>query len=76
MAGTTEGVGGGHGGQGGLYTTGVSSYGSAILPTSIGSGGYGGEGGGRIALIADQIHLDGLISCNGFDGNGAGIYLC
>lgn len=67
-----------HGGLGAAHT-GVPNavYGSLTRPEALGAGGSmgsnsrtGGDGGGRIALHADTISLEGAISANGLPGGG------
>jgi uncharacterized repeat protein (TIGR01451 family) len=85
------GSGGGYGGEGG--TAGCvpghgSTYGSAIAPTDLGSGGggegatlpsgyypsTGGPGGGAIKLtVSDTLTVNGRISANGMAGDWLGI---
>jgi len=82
-----NGGGGGYGGEGGeanCGATGGSTYGSAVTPVDMGSGGggpgatfggvyypsTGGAGGGAIKLtITGTLSLDGVISANGQDGD-------
>ncbi|MCB9734901.1 MAG: hypothetical protein H6745_20125 [Deltaproteobacteria bacterium] len=74
-----SGAGASHGGRGGQgYNQGANQtwYGSALLPTTAGSGGGsgrgsvpGGAGGGVIALaVGGDLVLNGTISANGGDG--------
>ena len=66
--------GGSHGGGGGLGES--PTYGDWFHPTELGMGGNygsgggepGGDGGGRIKLVADAIVLDGVIKANGANG--------
>ncbi|MEQ9095042.1 MAG: immunoglobulin domain-containing protein [Phycisphaerales bacterium] len=74
----SAGGGGGHGGEGGNSNTGASggiAYGSALQPTTFGSGGgtdiggveTGRHGGGAIKLsVGGTLTLDGTISADGF----------
>ncbi|MBL8784341.1 MAG: hypothetical protein JNJ59_05525, partial [Deltaproteobacteria bacterium] len=78
--------GGSHGGAGGGAEGVVSpTYGDVFAPSSLGlGGGYGnstnwdgGDGGGRIRVVATSLTLDGAIRADGFDagvgtGNGGG----
>ena len=77
--GATKYAGGSHGGLGGEVSTGVASavYGSASLPIDSGAGGgcgsysrTGGDGGGRVAIEAVDIQVDGAISAGGTNGGG------
>ncbi|MBU4319236.1 MAG: hypothetical protein KKF30_18410 [Proteobacteria bacterium] len=49
-----------------------SSYGSLTTPENLESGGdygrMGGDGGGRIRILAQNIFLDGVINANGANG--------
>ncbi len=68
--------GGGYGGKGAASCWGNSyggpSYGSAIVPIDLGSGG-GVQGGGAIKLtVLDAFTLNGSVTANGKDGNGGG----
>ncbi len=74
------GSGGGHGGRGGsggLGFVGGARNGSATSPDDFGSGGGGpssggGRGGGRIRIIvADSLHVDGVVSAHGDGASGA-----
>ena len=64
-------VGGGHGGRGGYGTGDIAtsySYGSALLPTSWGSGGRGngGRGGGFLeVVVSNKLRVEGSVSSNG-----------
>lgn len=67
--------GGSYGGEGGgIYRAGGATYGSHLLPTDLGSGGYdGNDGFGRGAgaaklKIAGALNVDGTISSNGAAG--------
>lgn len=90
--GSNGGGGGSHGGSGGLGqndtvnsdTPGGEQYGSAVRPTTIGSGGgasgtgaSGGAGGSAVAIVSNSadgvINLDGRIQVNGEDGLTSGI---
>ena len=77
--GSTPRSGGSYAGLGGAVASGVpnSVYGSATLPLDLGSGGSdgigsptGGDGGGRIRLLAGNMVVDGAIRAQG--GIGAG----
>ena len=75
--------GGGHGGRGGVSWSGTAgglSYGSAVMPVTLGSSSgvrydYGMHyraGGGAIRLVVDdEIRLEGTISANGAQAPGA-----
>lgn len=82
-----DGAGGGasHSGSGGrgqnLNNPQTTSYGTAVSPTSLGSGGAGGNcggavggyGGGSIKLKASELlTINGSINANGQNGNGSG----
>lgn len=86
--GTDYGGGAGYGGSGGNGYAGAQggvTYGSAVQPTDLGSGGgsNGGQGGGAIRLVIDgTLLLDGGIACGGTQGgeragggSGGSIYL-
>ncbi|HPO12439.1 MAG TPA: right-handed parallel beta-helix repeat-containing protein [Candidatus Hydrogenedentes bacterium] len=69
--------GGTYGGSGGLNTN--ATYGSAVTPTDMGSGGEDGPGGGAIRLdVTGTLTVAGMITTNGDDsfapeyGGGAG----
>jgi len=75
-AGGANGAGGGYGGKGRSHagSLGGSTYGSALAPVDLGSGGGatgwngvpGGSGGGAIRInISETLTLNGLISANG-----------
>ncbi len=77
--------GGSHGGAGGGSGSVSPTYGNIFAPLSLGmGGGYGnstnwdgGDGGGRIRIVAATLNLDGVIRADGFDagegtGNGGG----
>ncbi|MFZ0035462.1 MAG: hypothetical protein WAK60_10820, partial [Sedimentisphaerales bacterium] len=70
-----HGAGGGYGGKGGSHNnTGGPTYGSAIAPVDLGSGGgysTGGKGGGAIRLIVGNLLVNGNINANGADGGTA-----
>lgn len=77
--GSTSRSGGSYGGLGASYQNGVPNavYGDLANPAALGSGGSdgtsnirGGDGGGWIAIQADDLIVDGILSANG--GNGAG----
>ena len=76
--GSTHHAGGSYGGLGGSYSEGVSgvTYGSETDPVDLGGGGGadgytdGGDGGGRIFIMAGEMTVDGVIRANG--NNGAG----
>ena len=78
--GSTTQAGGSHGGIGGQYLSAVagSIYGSISAPTDLGSGGGsrgdsavpGGNGGGRIHLIAGTVTVHGAVSAGGAAGPG------
>jgi hypothetical protein len=73
-------AGGSHGGIGGQWSTAVPGpiYGSITTPTDLGAGGgsrgdqfvVGGNGGGRISLIAGTVTVHGAISAGGQNGFG------
>jgi hypothetical protein len=77
----SDGGGGGHGGYGGAGASaaGGASYGSALAPTDLGSGGgeetnvpNGGPGGGAVHLVVSgTLTLDGIIVADGRDGLGS-----
>jgi hypothetical protein len=60
-----------HGGRAG-GNGGNASYGSAIRPSTLGSGGNDWPGGGAIHLEAMNLSLTGSINANGSSGTGAG----
>ncbi len=70
--------GGGYGGMGGnsAYTTGGATYGRAVEPTELGSGGgdgSGGAGGGKIRItVANTLQVDGAIQANGNNASSHG----
>ena len=72
--GATPGAGGSYGGAGGVYSgSSNSTYGDWTNPIYLGSGGgewsgYGGNGGGRLFLDADDIVVDGAIHADGQGG--------
>jgi len=77
--GLTNGGGGGYGGAGGAgadATPGGGTYGSAVKPSDLGSGGggggdEGGSGGGAVELIAGgTLTVSGTISAKGNDSQG------
>jgi len=83
--GSTNYSGGGYGGYGGTYSTGVVNalYGDLFNPNEVGSGGagdnnsLGGNGGGLIRVQAGTLQLDGSIIADGqtspsFGGGGSG----
>ena len=85
--GSTSFSGGSYGGLGGFIGTGTPNpiYGSQENPVDLGSGGgagsygrTGGDGGGRVNILAENIYLDGVISANGANaqdynaGSGSG----
>ncbi|MCB1128561.1 MAG: hypothetical protein KDM81_18845, partial [Verrucomicrobiae bacterium] len=71
-AATNDRAGGSHGGRGG-GTDPAETYGSAVAPTDLGSGGWSAGGGGSIKLeVADLLQIDGTLSANGEFGGGAG----
>lgn len=72
----TSGLGGSYGGRGGVTLSDVT-YGSALNPTNLGSGGcaYGsdvaksGKGGGAITIVASgQVSIGGSVVANGSNG--------
>ena len=85
------GAGGSYGGLGGVYGSASRHpvYGSASDPLELGSGGgawdaySGGDGGGRVRILADTLVLDGAIRANGErssasaagDGSGGAVNL-
>lgn len=80
-SGSTIRAGGSHGGLGG-FTAGHTPnpvYGSASEPVDLGSGGGrggddnwpGGDGGGRIAILAGRVQVDGVIAADGATGAGS-----
>ncbi len=87
-AGSQAGTGGSHGGLGGVYAGnggGVPNptYGNPSAPRELGAGGgaWGGDGadgGGRIAIVADAMVIDGALRADGgvstgsASGEGAG----
>ena len=88
--GNANGGGGGHGGEGGLGSasagTGGGTYGSALNPITLGSGGAGGNtagdigggGGGAVIITGRRVEINGTISADGqtvsgtTGSNGAG----
>lgn len=65
------------GSHGGLGSSGAGTYGSEILPVSLGSGGndatYGGTGGSAVKLVVNNtLTINGAISVNGQGTNGGG----
>jgi len=94
VAGSKAGNGGSYGGLGGHYGgSGLNSpnptYGSAAAPLELGSGGgawagfHGGDGGGRVAVVAENLTVEGTIAADANDsagsaagaGSGGGVYL-
>ena len=79
--GSTVHAGGSYGGLGGATSGGVPNplYGSSNAPVDLGAGGGrgsddnwpGSDGGGRIAILAGSLQVDGLISADGATGGGA-----
>ena len=76
--GATRRSGGSYGGIGASYDAGTPNpvYGNLTNPANLGSGGGcydssrpGGDGGGWVKIIADEITIDGSISANGGDGH-------
>jgi hypothetical protein len=77
----SNGGGGAYGGLGG-GGSGGTTYGSAVMPTDLGSSGEshsasgyhrGGAGGGAIRLVVtNTLQLDGSVSANGGDSNTGG----
>ncbi|MCB9734233.1 MAG: hypothetical protein H6745_16680 [Deltaproteobacteria bacterium] len=71
--------GGAHGGAGGSGAA-DAVHGEPLAPLDLGSGGgygagqseYGGDGGGRVRLVAARLDLEGAIRANGDPGSGAG----
>ncbi len=72
-------AGGSYGGLGGSYDEGIPNpvYGNLTAPAELGSGGAcysssrpGGDGGGRVDILAQDVIVDGLISANGDPGSG------
>ena len=47
------------------------TYGSALQPADLGSGGYDGPGGGAIHLDAGSLTIDGTITADGAPGDQA-----
>jgi len=80
-AGSQPGTGGSHGGLGGTYASnggGVPNptYGNPSEPRELGAGGGawsgdGGDGGGRIAIVADAIVVDGALRADGGISSGS-----
>ncbi len=78
--GSTQRAGGSHGGIGGQLsdTAAGSIYGSITTPDDLGAGGgsrgdqfvAGGNGGGRIRLVAETVTVHGAISAGGANGLG------
>jgi len=78
--GSTSQAGGSHGGIGGIYLSAVPGtiYGSITTPTDLGAGGGsrgdslfpGGNGGGRIRVVAETVTVHGVISANGLNAQG------
>ena len=77
--------GGGYGGVGGTYSTGVAgpAYGSATVPTAIGSGGGTSAGGGAIKLaVTNTLTVNGRLSADGtnvianqYAGSGGSLWI-
>ncbi len=76
--------GGSYGGESGSRSWGTTNtcitYGSALAPTNLGSGGTANSGGGAVRLVVTgETKLDGRISANGngtaSSGSGGSIYL-
>ncbi|MBI4333818.1 MAG: hypothetical protein HY673_21360, partial [Chloroflexi bacterium] len=70
---TSAGGGGTYGGTGGLSDK--ATYGSALQPVDLGSGGASTAGGGAIRLITGSLSVNGSITANGsavYYGAGAG----
>jgi hypothetical protein len=68
-------TGGSHGGRGepwGWGATSIPTYGSALWPVALGTGGKAdgasSRGGGRIQIAADSLVLDGTVTANGENG--------
>ena len=70
--------GGSFGGPGGTYSSALpgDTYGSLTNPMDLGSGGGcydssrpGGDGGGYVKIIANDMEIDGVISANGNNGH-------
>jgi len=77
--GSTRRSGGSYGGLGGSYDGGIPNpvYGDSTDPAELGSGGAcyndnrpGGDGGGRIDILGQDILVDGRISADGAAGSG------
>jgi hypothetical protein len=65
--------GGGYGGQGGPSGAAGASYGSAISPADLGSGGGNGAGSGAIRLdVTGTLTVDGAITASGSGDAGGG----
>jgi hypothetical protein len=63
--------------HGGTGSSGAATYGSEVLPLSLGSGGgnasYGGPGGGAVKFTAcGSLNVDGTVSANGDTTNNGG----
>jgi len=79
--GAQQGTGGSHGGRGGRFTGNGGRvtnalHGSLTEPTDLGSGGgtwsgNGGDGGGRVRVVADALVVDGAIVANGGESSGS-----
>lgn len=63
---------GGAGGNGGSNPTVSPTYGSALSPLSLGSGGQTASGGGAIRITANSIAVEGSIIADGAAGTFAG----
>ncbi|MBU4011821.1 MAG: hypothetical protein KJ882_13765, partial [Proteobacteria bacterium] len=81
LDGSTLYAGGSYGGIGGRTGAGIPNpvYGSLTTSEDLGSGGgsggygrTGGDGGGRIHILAENIFLEGVISANGSDAQDYG----
>ncbi|RIL05170.1 MAG: hypothetical protein DCC71_11320, partial [Proteobacteria bacterium] len=77
--GSQEGASGSHGGLGGHYASGLPNpvYGDARAPHELGSGGGswagndGGDGGGRVVIVADALVVDGALRADGGASGGS-----
>ncbi|HFC11120.1 MAG TPA: hypothetical protein ENJ75_02985 [Candidatus Kaiserbacteria bacterium] len=56
----------------GIGNTATSTYGSALHPIDLGSGGYGSGGGAMQLIVAGMIQNDGRISADGYSASSGG----
>jgi Bacterial Ig-like domain/F5/8 type C domain len=70
-----SGAGGSHIGLGNAHEGGASpgtTYGSVYRPQELGAGANGSVGGGLVAVVAENVTLDGAVRANGGNTNNAG----